>query len=45
MDTEIKQLELELEEIKDEKQRLQIQYTLALREEIQLKKRIAHLKK
>jgi hypothetical protein len=45
MDTEIKQLEIELEEIKDEKERLQIQYTLALRAEIKLKQRLSELKK
>ena len=45
MEEEIKQLELELEEIKDEKERLQIQYTLATREEIKIKQRLSHLKK
>ena len=45
MEEEIKKIENELEEIKDEKERLQIQYILALRAEIQLKKRLSHLKK
>ena len=44
MDTEIKQLEIELEEIKDKKERLQIQYTLAMRAEIELNEKLTKLK-
>jgi hypothetical protein len=44
MEEEIKKIELELEEIKDKKERLRIQYILALRAEIELNEKLTKLK-